>query len=220
MILSAHAMSRSASKQPPTTDPAATAACVDAGRSAIRLVAIDLDGTLLDDSKHVSEQTVNALRCLPAQGVRTVIASARPPRSVRHIYARLGLDTWTINYNGALIWDEHTQRVVFHQPMESQPVLEIIRRARRLFPDVLVGCEGLDRWVTDRDEHAYTTETGRLFRRDGVMPIEEFYNEPITKLLLLGEPTRLKTIEPVFHDSPRVSAVRADPELIQVMDRR
>src|SRR5918993_63080 len=60
----------------------------------VKLVAIDLDGTLLNDSKQVSDQTVEALRCLPAQGVRVVIASARPPRSVRHIYARLGLDTW------------------------------------------------------------------------------------------------------------------------------
>src|SRR3954465_141190 len=84
----------------------------------IRLVAIDLDGTLLNDSKQVSDRTAEALRCLPAQGVRTVIASARPPRSVRHIYQKLALDTWTINYNGALIWDEQAKRVVFHQPME------------------------------------------------------------------------------------------------------
>jgi Cof subfamily protein (haloacid dehalogenase superfamily) len=191
-----------------------------ASATSIRLVAIDLDGTLLDDCKQVSEQTVEALLCLPAQGIRTVIASARPPRSVRHIYHRLALDTWTINYNGALIWDEVTKRVVYHQPMESDVVLEIIRRSRRIFDQLLVGCEVLDRWFTDRDEHAYTTETGRLFRPDGVMPIDQFCNQPITKLLLLGEPARLKTIEPVFYDYPQVSAVRADPELIQVMDRR
>lgn len=189
-------------------------------RSAIKLVAIDLDGTLLNDSKQVSDQTVDALRCLPPQGVRVVIASARPPRSVRHIYARLGLDTWTINYNGALIWDEHTRRVVFHQPMDCIIVREIIDRARAAFADVLVGCEILDRWYTDRETQTYTTETGRLFRPDGVMPVDEFCNQPITKLLLLGEPERLRTLEPIFYDYGQVSAVRADPELIQVMDRR
>src|SRR4051812_8502834 len=140
--------------------------------SKIRLVAIDLDGTLLNDSKQVSDQTAEALRCLPPQGVRVVIASARPPRSVRHIYARLGLDTWTINYNGALIWDEHAKRVVYHQPMDCVVVREIIDESRRMFPDVLVGCEVLDRWFTDREEQTYTTETGRLFRPDGVMPLD------------------------------------------------
>src|SRR3954470_13550302 len=210
-----------ASNQPRSNSAACDVLSADAKKTtAIKLVAIDLDGTLLDDSKQVSEQTVNALRCLPAQGIRTVIASARPPRSVRHIYARLGLDTWTINYNGALIWDEHAKRVVFHQPMDCVVVREIIDGARRTFPEVLVGCEVLDRWYTDREEQTYTTETGRLFRPDGVMPLDDFCNQPITKLLLLGEPTRLRTIEPVFYEHPQVSAVRADPELIQVMDRR
>jgi len=193
----------------------------DGERSPIKLVAIDLDGTLLNDSKQVSDRTVDALRCLGGQGVRTVIASARPPRSVRHIYEKLGLDTWTINYNGALIWDEQTRRVVYHQPMDADVVREIIDRARAAFADVLVGCEVLDRWYTDRVEQAYTTETGRMFKPDGVMPLEQFCNQPITKLLLLGDPRRLRAlVEPVFYDYPQVSAVRADPELIQVMDRR
>ena len=213
---------------PPKHPEAPPAACMlpvrpgqaaAAGR-AIRLVAIDLDGTLLNDSKQVSERTTDALRCLPGRGVRTVIASARPPRSVRHIYQKLGLDTWTINYNGALIWDETARRVVFHQPMDCAVVREIISRARGWFDGVLVGCEVLDRWYTDRVDQTYTTETGRLFRPDGVMPLADFCNQPITKLLLLGEPAMMRALEPLFYDYPQVSAVRADPELIQVMDRR
>ena len=78
-------------------------------RPGIGVVAIDLDGTLLNDSKQVSRRTVGALVGLPERGVKVVIASARPPRSVRHIYAALKLDTWQINYNGALIWDEPTE---------------------------------------------------------------------------------------------------------------
>src|SRR5688572_15670547 len=78
----------------------------------IRMVAIDLDGTLLDDSKKISEQTAGALGCLPLQDIRVVIASARPPRSVRQVYHALKLDTLQINYNGALIWDELKRSVV------------------------------------------------------------------------------------------------------------
>src|SRR4030081_2909751 len=69
-----------------------------------RLVAIDLDGTLFDDSKQVSARTVAAISCLPARGVKVVIATARPPRSVRQVYQQLRLDSFQINYNGALIW--------------------------------------------------------------------------------------------------------------------
>src|SRR5215469_15405891 len=116
----------------------------------IQMVAIDLDGTLLNDSKQVSEQTVKALECVTLRGVRIIIASARPPRSVRHIYNQLHLDTWTINYNGALIWDEPNKQVVFHRPIDGSRVRQMIDRARKKFDSVLVTCEILDRWYTDR----------------------------------------------------------------------
>src|SRR5437870_4280197 len=104
----------------------------------IQLVAVDLDGTLLDENKQVSEQTVRALQCLPASGIKVVIASARPPRSVRHIYQQLGLDTWQINYNGALIWDEPAGKEIFHQPMKAALVLKMIALARQIYDGVLV----------------------------------------------------------------------------------
>src|SRR3954452_5104742 len=125
-----------------TNDSTLDTITVDArtARRPIRLVAIDLDGTLLDRDKRVSEQTARALRCLPAAGVKVVIASARPPRSVRHIYAQLNLDTWQVNYNGALIWDEPTRSAVFHRPMDGRLALRIIERARDMFDEVLVSC--------------------------------------------------------------------------------
>ena len=188
---------------------------------SIRLVAIDLDGTLLDDSKQVSEQTAQALRCLPERGVKMVIASARPPRSVRHIHSLLGLDTISIHYNGALIWDERNQTVIDHTPMEGSLVSRIIHEARTWFPEVLVSCEILDRWYTDRFEESYTTETGRLFRPDVIAPLETFCNQPITKLMLLGPQEMISdlhaSIPPIFTEA---TCVRCDPELLQIMDHR
>jgi Cof subfamily protein (haloacid dehalogenase superfamily) len=185
----------------------------------IRLVAVDLDGTLLDDAKRVSERTVDALKCLTGTGVRVVIASARPPRSVRHVYHELGLDTWQINYNGALLWDEPNRSAVYHQPMEPAAVLQLIDLARAAHPQVLVSCEILDRWCTDRFDDTYTTETGRLFRPDVVAPVAEFCTVPVTKLMLLAAPAALDALEPLLRAAPQgVSIIRSDPDLIQIMN--
>src|SRR5947207_3498813 len=102
----------------------------DSSCPIIRLVAVDLDGTLLNDSKQITEQTAHALTCLPDRGVQLVIASARPPRSVRQIYRELGLSTWQINYNGALIWDEPNARAVFHRPLAGKTARQIVDSAR------------------------------------------------------------------------------------------
>ena len=188
-------------------------------RNRIRLVAVDLDGTLLNDSKRMSERTVDALKGLPQRGVRVVIASARPPRSVRHVYAELGLDTWQINYNGALVWDEAAGRAVDHRPMEAKVVLRLVALARDADPDVLVSCEILDRWCTDRLDETYTTETGRLFAPDVVAPVEQFCTGPVTKLMFLGDAPVLTSLEPLLRQAePRVSVIRGEPNLIQVMD--
>ena len=189
-------------------------------RGPIRLVAIDLDGTLLNDSKRVSGRTVGALKCLGGMGVRVVIASARPPRSVRHVYAELGLDTWQINYNGALLWDEPAGRAVFHRPMEPQVVRDLVAAARREHPHVLASCEILDRWCTDRFDPAYTTATGLLFAPDLVAPLETFCTEPITKLMFQSDPRTMTALEPTlraFASPAEVSVLRSDPDLIQVM---
>lgn len=199
----------------------ATVRRTPASTAPIKLVAIDLDGTLLTSDKKVSEQTVNAFRCL-APDVRVVIASARPPRSVRGFHKLLGLDTWQINYNGAMIWDEPAGRAVFHRPMAAEIARGIVDLSRDMFDEVLVSCEIMDRWFTDRVDDKYTTETGKIFKPDLIAPIAEFCNQPITKLMLLGEPKVLARLEPLImeHYGSKVSIVQTDRDLMQIMDNR
>src|SRR5207253_3740632 len=60
--------------------------------------------------------------------------------------------------------------------------------ARAVYADLLVSCEVMDRWYTDRHDPQYTTETGRLFRPDVIIPVADFCDRPITKLMFLGHP--------------------------------
>jgi len=196
---------------------------VPASRSSaipsIGLVAIDLDGTLLTDQKKVSKRTARALASLPARGVKVVIASARPPRSVKFVYELLGLDTWQINYNGALIWDHPNLQVVHHMPMPPGLVHSIVLQARAAYPDCLVSCEILDKWFTDRFDNTYTTETGRLFEPDLVAPLWMFLSQPVTKLMLLGPTWMMNDLAALIRESfPQVAVVQSDPELLQIMD--
>jgi Cof subfamily protein (haloacid dehalogenase superfamily) len=190
--------------------------------ATVRLVAVDLDGTLLNDSKKVTDETAHALACLPDRGVKLVIASARPPRAVRAIYKDLNLDTLQINYNGALIWDEPSNKAVFHRPLPGSLAAEIIDTARDMFEEVLVSCEILDKWFTDRDDHSHTTETGRLLKPDFIGPLEQICASPITMLMLLGEPLIILRLEDLLleHFDTHVSILKTDRDLLQIMDKR
>jgi Cof subfamily protein (haloacid dehalogenase superfamily) len=195
---------------------------VDSPSRPVRLVAIDLDGTLLTDTKQVSRRTINALCGLPQRGVRVVIASARPPRSVRTVYETLKLDTWQINYNGALIWDEQNKRPVFHLPLKGSLGRRIVEASRDLFEEAEVGYEVLDRWYTDRRIDQFSTDPIRRSAPEEIVPLEEFVDLEPTKLQLFGEPRMIARLETWLNErfGKEVAVYRLRDGYLQISDKR
>jgi Cof subfamily protein (haloacid dehalogenase superfamily) len=73
------------------------------GNSAVRLFAIDVDGTLLDSSHRLKTVVRDAVCRLPASGVQVVLATARGPQAVRDIVRQLDFSPWLIGFSGAWI---------------------------------------------------------------------------------------------------------------------
>ena len=186
----------------------------------IHLVAIDLDGTLLNSAKQVTDATAAILRgARKTHGLRVVLASARPPRSTLPFYRQLGLDTPMINYNGALVYDPPSQSVLLHRPIPLDTTRALVASARRHDPSVLVSAEILDRWFTDRLDASYQTETARHHEPDMVGPLDSWLDRPVTKLLLLDKPPGLKKIVAAFRKefTHQISMVQTEAFLLQVM---
>jgi Cof subfamily protein (haloacid dehalogenase superfamily) len=187
----------------------------------IRLVAIDLDGTLLSSRKSITPITHTTLKAAVAAGVKIVLATARPPRSVRVYYDALKLDTPTINYNGALIWDERHKKVIEHVPLDAQVARKVIAWGRKKHPELLVSVEILDKWYTDHYEDIpeYMTETAKQFSPDFIGPLDAFLRVPITKLMLLGNPIIIEELERgiLSKFGREVAQTRSDAHMLQLM---
>ncbi len=185
----------------------------------IGLVALDLDGTLLCSDKRLSRRAIRVIGEVSRRGIRIVLASARPPRSVVEIYRHLKLDTLQINYNGALVYDPPRARHTFHQPLAADLARRIVAVARKTDPHVVVSIEILDKWYTDHVDETLPTETSLHFSPDFVGPLRTFLHVPVTKLMLLAPPQRLGSVraavEHRFADRVRVDV--SDPHLIQVV---
>lgn len=69
----------------------------------MELIAIDLDGTLLNSSHTISEENIKAIKYAQAQGVEVVVATGRAEFDVREVFAHTDLTTWVIGANGATI---------------------------------------------------------------------------------------------------------------------
>ena len=71
-------------------------------RPSIRLLATDIDGTLLNPQFQISDGDLNALRRAQAEGIEVVLVTGRRHRFALPIAQQLGFDVWLISSNGAV----------------------------------------------------------------------------------------------------------------------
>ena len=91
-----------------------------------KLVAIDLDGTLLNSYGIVSEKNKMALTKAKEKGAEIVIASGRSTNSVKNIANDLGICNYIICGNGSLIYDLQKEEIIYDKFIDKKKVLQII----------------------------------------------------------------------------------------------
>jgi hypothetical protein len=85
---------------------------------APRLVAVDLDGTvLLSDTHELSSATKSSIQTLRSLGIPTVVVTGRMFRSARRFAEELGLDGPLAAYQGALIREVGSGDLLHHDPV-------------------------------------------------------------------------------------------------------
>jgi Cof subfamily protein (haloacid dehalogenase superfamily) len=107
----------------------------------IRLVASDLDGTLLRPDESVSDRTRSALAAAREAGITVVVVTGRPARSLAPIAERIGLGGIAICANGAVIWDLDSGTMVDHSPLAADLAARLIGALREAIPGVLFAVE-------------------------------------------------------------------------------
>jgi Cof subfamily protein (haloacid dehalogenase superfamily) len=107
----------------------------------IRLVATDLDGTLLRPDETVSARTRAALAAVRQAGITLVLVTGRPPRSLDGIAATLGVGGVAICANGAILYDLDTGAVLDQRPLAAAAATRLIAALRAAIPGALFAVE-------------------------------------------------------------------------------
>ncbi|KAI7856791.1 HAD-like domain-containing protein [Circinella umbellata] len=114
--------------------------------SKIRLVASDLDGTLIVGSfngGNLSQRTIAVLHALEKKGIRIVFASGRPTRTMIHAVEQAGLSNlMVVCCNGAQIVDSQTKAIIKKFSISPDHVREISTKVKATFGDeAYIGAE-------------------------------------------------------------------------------
>ena len=91
-----------------------------------KLIAIDLDGTLLNSYGQISEKNKLALNNAKEKGIQIVLASGRTTDSVKSIANEIGVQNYIICGNGSLIYDLQKEEIIYDKFIEKKKALQII----------------------------------------------------------------------------------------------
>jgi 5-amino-6-(5-phospho-D-ribitylamino)uracil phosphatase len=181
----------------------------------IRLLALDLDGTLLNSRGEVSQQTLNALEKARERGVKVAVATGRRFRDARPLALELGLDVPVIAHNGALTKHAKTLETVAVVPLPLDAAQRVLQIGRRMNADLLVS-DGTGLLVYDHSSEAnpallrYVAWAKRLHGEDGhgvleVESLEAYLVHDPVHVAFSGRCAAMAELERVLHDELETS---------------
>jgi Cof subfamily protein (haloacid dehalogenase superfamily) len=117
----------------------------------IRMLATDLDGTLLRSDDTVSDRTRAALRAAEAAGLLVAFVTGRPTRWLDDVIAETGHLGVAVGANGAVLYDLATERVLSAHTLSTDELARLTAELRAAFPAVRFAVEYGDGFVGEPD---------------------------------------------------------------------
>lgn len=185
---------------------------------AIKLIATDMDDTLLGPQGKLSPRTKAALSEAMRRGVKLVLASGRMPQAMSETARELGVNGPVIAYNGGLITDLETGRTIKSWPVPQELAREAAAIAEELGGHVQVYQNGAYSFAQDNDyARAYGDSIG-LYGHAAGKAISEWFTGEADKLLIIGQPEQISrwVVQMQAHFGKRLSCAISRPNYIEV----
>lgn len=163
-----------------------------------KLIAMDLDGTLNNDDKQITEITRAALMEAQKRGIRLALASARPSPGLYRERDALRLQDHEgilMSYNGGRIVDAGSGKVLFETSMPLEAARDVLRRLETL-PVTPILDDGVQFYVTDRNAYMveYECWNNRMVCSE-VENLADFISFAPVKILMSVQPEILPEVQ-------------------------
>lgn len=176
---------------------------------APRLVATDVDGTLLGPDDEVPARATAVIGRLVAAGVGFVLVTGRPPRWIPPVLAQLGLGRFAVCANGAVLYDAVEDRVIWSQALAADALAELAAAVAEVLPTSGLAVERVGAGAFDDPtsgfvaepayRHAWPDSDNHIAHRS------ELVSAPAVKMLVrcaeLSSDAMVAALEPVVGDA-------------------
>ncbi|MFC5529175.1 Cof-type HAD-IIB family hydrolase [Cohnella yongneupensis] len=180
-----------------------------------RIIALDVDGTLINDHHEVTPRVREAVRAAAERGAEIVLCTGRGSTSALPVLAELGLEGTMITHNGASIVDSATRNIIAETaiPLEQAQRYVHFARERGIHYDMNTA---FDLYVESVDDH-----TSQMYKRMFANPIirsaEDGMPEGLVKISMFASKEALDDAEAAWSDwQHELQTVRSGDYFIDV----
>ena len=155
-----------------------------------RLIATDMDGTLLNTNNEITPHTLAVINSAREKGVIFILSTGRPLQGVRKYIEQLQLDCPVITYNGAVVAHSRTGEIIFSQSMdtaEARRVYDIAKEKNTMF--IVWSQNRL--YASELSEKTEFYEGITSTKAEQIENFEELLSCGITKILWYDQPQTL-----------------------------
>ncbi|WP_040772690.1 Cof-type HAD-IIB family hydrolase [Nocardia pneumoniae] len=153
-----------------------------------KMVATDVDGTLIDHDERVTARTKAAVGALVADGVPFVLATGRPPRWIAPVVEGLGYAPLCVCGNGAVVYDSASDRVLASRTLDVATLAWLADVAERALPGCGLAAERVGESAHDAVTPQFVSspqyEHAWLNPDDTSVAREEVIDAPAIKMLI------------------------------------
>lgn len=188
-----------------------------------RLIALDMDDTLLTSGLQISDRAVNAIQKLAAQKIFIVICTGRMQKGIEPFVRRLCLpqnefSRYAILSNGSLIFDLHSKREIFSRKVDYEILLRAKEEAARL---------GLPCQVYN-SENSFSNVENNFSRKEVILSkielkipddFDSFLKQGFSKMLIPGDEQTIKKLFGILQNAlgERAVIVISKPYFLEVL---
>lgn len=187
-----------------------------------RVLVLDLDGTLTNSQKEVTQQTKEAIAQFQQAGGIVVLASGRPTYGMMPVAQALQLQRtggYLLAFNGGYITDCSTGKCVYRQSLPQNMIHELYDLSCDMDAHILT-YQGTD-VITEHPDDPYVQREAAINR----MPVKQvqdfasYVNFPVTKCMMVGEPEHMAMVERKVQQrvQDRISAYRSEPFFLELV---
>lgn len=187
----------------------------------IRIIALDLDGTLTNEEKIITPRTYRVLMEVQRRGIRLCLASGRPPYGMRPLANQLHLseyDGLLLCYNGGHVELCNSGLVIFHKELPAEYIEELYSFQNENFT-LMTYYEDLIYTERPKDKYVLQSAKNNAMTSIGVENFVRDTPRPLNKCLLVGPPDLVPQQEILIKEQMKgkINVCHSTPYFIELL---